>query len=498
MSSPKPNPSDDDVSSQRLSDLAFLAAHGVDPLDVAEDDTPPKRPQAAPTTTPTDQQPMPVPVTSEQPDGEGSVVSLADPALLDPEILNIELYSPDRPSPSFLKRHGVDPFDVAEDDSEDWRRAAKKVKADGGVPVAVMDVIEEVEEKAEVEEVKVEVEEEEELKVEEEKGQGDDEMGDGYVQGADGGDEKSGGGCDEEDIRYLLYHRYHWEDEEENDEEDGEGEEEEEEEEDEEEEEEEAEVPEKLGNPYDLDHWEPMDDYTRSVRREFVRTDDEAHRPMGAPPYATWFGEERDEAEYFHMIREDMSAYYCGRKPPFARCPICLDAQLSLRFVPIYRPREAEDREDLPDLVAGAVLKCGHMVCRPCWERRVRQHIEDVDPVLLEQERRYPPITCPVCREELCHPGCGCHIPAYRMPRSLDDPEVSQAYRSHWGWYYSYVDDGWMADVPPTLNDDTFRGEDKIPDKCDRCSRDPTRAARVRARPPLAYQVGDLTEGYDE
>ena len=567
-SSPKSHSSGDDDNESRLrrSDLAFLAAHGVDPLDVAEDDRPlmqHRRQQlhqhqqhqhqhqqqvnttttaatttttAATTTTttaapPPSTLPLTLPTTtatSEQHPDNWEVSSVGS---LDPEV-----YSPDQPSLSFLKRPGADPLDVAGEDEENWR-PAKRMR---GAMAAVVEVVEavdvdvkeeEVEVKKEEVEVVMEVEGKEEEEEVVEKGEGDDEMGDVYVEGGDGGENKIDDGDEEEGPKLDLHHRYHWEDKEEDDEvkdkDDGEGDEGEEEEEglqlnlhhlyhweddeeneeedegedeeenEDEDEKEDEERQEKMPDPYDPDHWEPMEDYTRSVRCELVVRDDSPHRPRGAPPFATWFGEERYETDFFHNLKYLMEGYPGGTKPPFVRCPICSDAQLPLRSVPIYRPREAKDREGLPDLTPGAVLKCGHMVCRPCWEWLVKQHIEETDPASLKEDGGYPPVACPVCYEELWHPGCGCHIPAYRMPRSLKDPEVSETCLSHWGWYYSYCDDGWIDDVPPTLND-IYGNKRTIPDQCSRCLEDPTRAARVRARPPVPYEVGDLRKGYDK
>ncbi|KAK3298438.1 uncharacterized protein B0H64DRAFT_429652 [Chaetomium fimeti] len=209
--------------------------------------------------------------------------------------------------------------------------------------------------------------------------------------------------------------------------------------------------------------------------------------------------EEGYETPLFHQLRDGMYEHLSGQKPPFARCPICTHTQLSLRSVPIYTPRNAEDRKDLPDLAPGAMLKCGHMVCRPCWEDVVKNHIRG----LLWANESYPPIRCPLCRLKLYHPGCGCHIPAYRMPRSLQDPEASYQYVSRWPSRenYDYEMDRWMVHVPTTLNDTNpqTRHEREISRYCRQCSKYPTYGYRRGGEVPLyTFQVGDLNPDKDE
>ncbi|EAQ89746.1 predicted protein [Chaetomium globosum CBS 148.51] len=457
ISKPTSHPSDDHDPNSRRASHAILAAQGIDPLDVADpaDDNWDRDPARLHTHTPTQKTPTPTQTPTRkrgwgQTEVRTGTVSTTTPTTTPPhsprrreESLYPE-FTTQGPSLRFLKAQGVDPLDVAED--EDWEgRGGKKRKVGGGWGPGV--------------------------KKEEEKKK------DGAVGGGDD---------DEEEVE---------EEEDEEEDEDARGEEPEESE--FERRERELEFP-----PSRLDYWEPMDDYTRDVRRRCTVAGDEPHRPRGAPEYATWFGEKREEAERFQELKLAMDGYFYGIKPPFARCALCADAQLSLRFVPIYIPRDAKDREDMPDLERGAVLICGHMVCRPCWERVVELHNKEAeaDAEALERRGAYPPLHCPVCRVELCHPRCECHIAAHRMPRSLEDPQASQYYCSHWGNYYSYLDDGWMEEMPPVLHNSHIHGnfDAVIPNRCDECIANPRHKWDAGIQVPRAFKLGDLRPGYDE
>ncbi|KAK4041757.1 hypothetical protein C8A01DRAFT_34249 [Parachaetomium inaequale] len=207
---------------------------------------------------------------------------------------------------------------------------------------------------------------------------------------------------------------------------------------------------------------EEEDEYEQTVRRRLVDPDYDPYDPTGAPPNATWFGEDRFEEPLFHRVVHAIEYYGMGRKPPFVRCAIYTDAQLSIRGLPLYEAREAEDRATLPGIARGVVLICGHMLCKPCWTLNEAHHLSNSD----EEGNPPRPLRCPICRTVLHHPVCGCRIPALTMPMNVEDPAASERYVLWWGRYYDYARDNWAADFPRTLNDGG-----SVPGMCEKCAR---------------------------
>jgi hypothetical protein len=204
---------------------------------------------------------------------------------------------------------------------------------------------------------------------------------------------------------------------------------------------------------------EEEDEYEASVRRRLVDEDYDPYDPTGAPPNATWFGEDRFEEPLFHRVVHALEFYVVGKKPPFVRCPICTDTQLSIRGLPRYDAREAEDRATLPNFTSGVVFVCGHMICKPCWTMNVEHHRISSNP------NDPTPLCCPVCRTTLHHLGCRCRIPALTMPMNAEDPKASEEYVYIWGQYYNYARDYWARGFPPTLNEGGT-----VPDVCEKCA----------------------------
>jgi hypothetical protein len=196
--------------------------------------------------------------------------------------------------------------------------------------------------------------------------------------------------------------------------------------------------------------------------------------------------------------------------PPFVRCSLCLDTQLSILGLPIFKPIY---RDDIRRLEPGVVLRCGHMFCKPCWAKYVEGYHNSIadggdnetaeqvdgspneednmevsyadDPnnegdesevseEEEEEEEELPScLFCPVCHIKLIHRGCGCELIPVDLPINERDPAASLEYKKkhyhgRWeefptSWYMGKCTcpQGAVPDDSPTgLREETLETQD--------------------------------------
>ncbi|KAH6628451.1 hypothetical protein F5144DRAFT_654873 [Chaetomium tenue] len=87
----------------------------------------------------------------------------------------------------------------------------------------------------------------------------------------------------------------------------------------------------------------------------------------------------RMEAPTFNFVKQGIKGKAVGQIfppiPPFVRCYLCLDTQLSILGLPIFEPIY---RDDIQHLKPGVVLICGHMFCKACWTPYVEDYYDSI------------------------------------------------------------------------------------------------------------------------
>lgn len=109
----------------------------------------------------------------------------------------------------------------------------------------------------------------------------------------------------------------------------------------------------------------------------------------------------RQETNYWPTVKTYLQSP--GSVPePEVSCPICY-VEIAIRGLPSQTPCPWKISEGSQKV--GVVLPCAHILCQDCCE----SHIDRLDYQNL-------PLTCPICRFEMRHEGCGHMITAKRLP----------------------------------------------------------------------------------
>lgn len=115
---------------------------------------------------------------------------------------------------------------------------------------------------------------------------------------------------------------------------------------------------------------------------------------------------------------------------PFVRCSFCIDTQLSILSLPIFKPTY---RDDIRRLRPGVVLICGHMFCDECFEDYIEYHDEnenDEDEVEAEPGELHLAEFCSICaNKRFRSQRCKCQLLAAYLPINERDPRAPLKYR---------------------------------------------------------------------
>ncbi|EAQ89747.1 predicted protein [Chaetomium globosum CBS 148.51] len=111
------------------------------------------------------------------------------------------------------------------------------------------------------------------------------------------------------------------------------------------------------GSEWDSDDWEGDLDFLRNVG---------------------WWNNHM-EAPTFKFVKLGIKGEAVGQNfppiPTFVRCSLCLDTQLSILGLPIFKPIY---HDDIRHLKPGVILICGHMFCKACWTRYVEDYHDSI------------------------------------------------------------------------------------------------------------------------
>lgn len=118
-------------------------------------------------------------------------------------------------------------------------------------------------------------------------------------------------------------------------------------------------------------------------------------------PQTPHISQSRQETNYWPTVKAFLQSPESVPEPEVS-CPVCY-GEIALRGLPSQTPCPWKVSQGSQKV--GVVLPCAHILCQDCCE----SHIDRLDHQNL-------PLTCPICRFEMLHDGCGHMITAKRLP----------------------------------------------------------------------------------